>query len=105
MQLKSLATLEEFLLDSDMPEINGGSPTVRGGSELRSHSNDECFSKKGDSSKRSDGFSPPNGITDKESPPSASSSSSVSHTSERSRKGFGKLFSRSKNGGIDTENQ
>ncbi|RWR82112.1 filament-like plant protein [Cinnamomum micranthum f. kanehirae] len=105
MQLKSLATLEEFLLDSDMPEINGGSPTVRGGSELRSHSNDECFSKKGDSSKHSDGFSPPNGITDKESPPSASSSSSVSHTSERSRKGFGKLFSRSKNSGIDTENQ
>lgn len=105
-QLKSLATLEEFLLDTDMLELSGGSPVIRGGGESRSRSNDACFPKREvDSSKSSDGSGlSPNGIVDEESL-SASSSSSASQALEKGRNGFGKLFSRSKNGGSRLENQ
>ncbi|RWR85466.1 filament-like plant protein isoform X1 [Cinnamomum micranthum f. kanehirae] len=107
LQLKSLATLEEFLMDSDMPELNGGSPFLRNGAELRLHSNDSSNAKKEvNSSKTSDGSGlSPNSIADKGSPPSASSSSSANQASERSRNGLGKLFSRSKSSSSHTENQ
>ncbi|KAJ8630946.1 hypothetical protein MRB53_024269 [Persea americana] len=108
LQLKSLATLEEFLMDSDMPELNGGTPFLRNGAELRLHSNDSSNAKKEvNSSKTSDGSGlSPNSITDRDSPPSASSSSSANQASERSRNGgLGKLFSRSISSSSHTENQ
>ncbi|XP_058091288.1 filament-like plant protein [Magnolia sinica] len=98
-QLKSLATLEDFLLDPDMPELNGGSPVPRGIEQKKSRSNDTYVSKnEAESSKTNDGAgASPNGI-DTDSTPSSSSSSSANHGPEKSRKSFGKLFSRSKNG-------
>ncbi|CAN0892362.1 Filament-like plant protein (Fragment) [Linum grandiflorum] len=95
-QLKSLATLEDFLIDTgSIPEISsGGAASVSNGEELwRLHSNQT--------------YSPPIGSSSssraaadhQSSPPSASSSTSSLHTSsDRNRNGFAKFFSRSKNG-------
>ncbi|KAF8404087.1 hypothetical protein HHK36_008967 [Tetracentron sinense] len=108
-QLKSLATLEDFLIDSEKPlELTGGgSPIPKGSREpWKLHSNDTYLTKTdAESSKIVSGSSSPfmNGKIG-ESPPSSSSSSSsassLKHavTSEKSRNGFGKLFPRKKSG-------
>ncbi|KAF8411769.1 hypothetical protein HHK36_004328 [Tetracentron sinense] len=103
-QLKKLATLEDFLIDSEKaPELTGGgSPISRGGGEQwKLHSNDAYLPKRdGDSLKIVSDCSGPMNGKDRESPSSSSSASSLNHavTSEKSHNGFGKLFSRSKSG-------
>ncbi|KAF8377056.1 hypothetical protein HHK36_030429 [Tetracentron sinense] len=105
-QLKSLATLDDFLIDYEKPHelTGGGLPFPRGGAELlKLHSNDTYLPKRDADSLKI--VSNGSGLTmngrDKVSPPSSSSSSSsassLDHavTSEKSRKGFRKLFSRS----------
>ena len=84
---------DDFLMNSDMPELH--------------ESCNAKEKKKVNSSKTSDGSGlSPNSITDKDSPPSASSSSSANQASERSRNGgLGKLFSRSISSSSHTENQ
>ncbi|XP_043720045.1 filament-like plant protein [Telopea speciosissima] len=103
-QLKSLATLEDFLIDYEKPlELSvGGSPIPRGGEPWKLHSNDAYLARsEADSSKVvGDGSGCVNGKVG-ESPPSSGSSSSASSVNnaiapEKSRNGFGKLFSRSK---------
>lgn len=107
-QLKSLATFEDFLIDSEHPlELNG----------------DSVFSRKEESPPRRDFVTRTNTVpimipssgsfvplvngTNAGSPQSSSSSSSSGNhsvTSEKSRNGFGKLFSRSKSA-MRVENQ
>ncbi|OVA11470.1 Filament-like plant protein [Macleaya cordata] len=117
-QLKSLATLEDFMIDlAEKPldvSVVGGStpiPNKSGGEYWRLHSNDAYFPKT-DAAHLSkaflaadDGSGPSMNMNGNngESPPSSSSSSSassVNHSvnSEKSRNGFSKLFSRSKSG-------
>ncbi|OMP06548.1 hypothetical protein COLO4_08076 [Corchorus olitorius] len=102
-QLKSLATLEDFLIDTTgIPELpRGGSLIPKAGTEpWKLHSN-ETFSPKvdPDSPRVSAGPSVKN---EGNTPPSSSSSSSIvssSHaSSEKNRNGFAKFFTRSKNG-------
>lgn len=106
-QLKSLATLEDFLIDSaNVPEFSAGtSLPTRSGEEWRLHSNG-TFSPKRDSSlskppeessvptlNKNDGNSTPSS--------SLSTSSAVISThvcSEKNRNGFAKFFSRTKSG-------
>ncbi|KAJ4967189.1 hypothetical protein NE237_019038 [Protea cynaroides] len=103
-QLKSLATLEDFLIDCEKPpELSiGESPIPGDGESWKLHLNDACLVRSEADSLKLDGddFSPVNG-KDGESPPSSGSSSSASSLNnavapEKSRNGFGKLFSRSK---------
>ncbi|PSS31811.1 Filament-like plant protein [Actinidia chinensis var. chinensis] len=97
-QLQSLATLEDFLTDTaNLPGLSGGGSMIPGaGDPWKLHSN-ETFLPKNSSSLVI-------GNAEK-SPPSSSSSVSLNHiSSAKSRNGFGKLFSRSKNG-IQVENQ
>ncbi|XP_077248810.1 filament-like plant protein [Tasmannia lanceolata] len=107
LQLKSLATLEDFLLDPEMPDLNGESPVLRGRELRKSYSSDAYLPKKDNSSKIIDESGPSPNSIDGESPPSSSSSSSSSnHALGKSRNGLAKLFSRGKNGGIShIENQ
>ncbi|MBA0747379.1 hypothetical protein Gogos_004295 [Gossypium gossypioides] len=106
-QLKSLATLEDFLIDTtSIPEFSRGVSLIPKSSEpWKLHSN-ETYSPKADPESTrvgADHSSPQvnkndgNGNT----PPSSSSSSIVSSThasSEKNRNGFAKFFTRSKNG-------
>ncbi|KAJ4951599.1 hypothetical protein NE237_028431 [Protea cynaroides] len=103
-QLKSLATLEDFLIDHDkVPELSvGGSPIRRGGEPWKLHLNDAYLARnEADSSKVVVAGSGLVNGKDGESPPSSGSSSSASSLDnavvpEKSRNGFGRLFSRSK---------
>ncbi|XP_057490557.1 filament-like plant protein isoform X2 [Actinidia eriantha] len=96
-QLQSLATLEDFLTDTaNLPGLSGGGSMIPGaGDPWKLHSN-ETFLPKNSSSLVI--------VNAEKSPPSSSSSVSLNHVSSaKSRNGFGKLFSRSKNG-IQVEN-
>lgn len=88
-QLKSLASLEDFLLDPQMAELNAGSFVSRDG-EINGPSSDVA---NGELQAVSGTGTTQNG-KQKSSPPSSSSSSGGS--GEKSRNGFGKLFSRSR---------
>ncbi|XP_042495194.1 filament-like plant protein isoform X2 [Macadamia integrifolia] len=81
-QLKSLATLEDFLIDNEKPaELRiGGSPIPRGGEPWKLYSNDACLAKsEADSSKLvGDGSGPMNGKNGESPPLSVSSSSALS---------------------------
>lgn len=98
-QLESLATLEDFLIDTaNLPGFSGGSSVAKTGVELwKLHSNDTFMPKKTLLPAKEDesNCSP---SMDDESPPSSSSSTSSSSGHSKSRNGFEKLFSRSKNG-------
>ncbi|KAK3230640.1 hypothetical protein Dsin_002521 [Dipteronia sinensis] len=107
-QLKSLATLEDFLIDTaSIAEFNGGVlPVSKAGPEpWKLHSN-ETFSPKRDlhsSSIAAESSGPSVSKNDGNTPPSLSSSTSSAvssnHvTSEKNRNGFAKFFSRTKNG-------
>ncbi|WCJ44665.1 Filament-like plant protein [Euphorbia peplus] len=107
MQLKSLATLEDFLIDTGgLPEFSGGeSATSRPGPEPWKLHSSEAFSPNRDSTSSRTASENKN---EGNSPPSSSStiSSAVpNHVSyEKNRNGFAKFFSRSKNGnGIQLE--
>ncbi|XP_065881971.1 filament-like plant protein [Euphorbia lathyris] len=101
-QLKSLATLEDFLIDTDsLPEFSAGeSAAPDAGSEpWRLHSS-ETFSPNRESTSsamsKNEGNSPPSS--------SSISSSAVPISYEKNRNGFAKFFSRSKTGnGIQLE--
>ncbi|XP_059631808.1 filament-like plant protein isoform X2 [Cornus florida] len=112
-QLKSLATLEDFLIDTEnLPGLSGGGSLIpKDGGELwKLHSNN-TFTSKSD-------LDPPKVLKEnagplvngnnEESPASSSSTSSSASSnhvsSAKSRNGFVKLFSRSKSG-IQLENQ
>ncbi|CAN1130620.1 Filament-like plant protein 3 [Linum perenne] len=106
-QLKSLATIEDFLIDSSIPEIEisvGNSSLSPGGSgELwKLHSNG-TYSPKLDSSSSRVAIGSPSASPIKHgrsSPSSSSSTSSAVHntSSDKNRNGFANFFSRSKNG-------
>ncbi|XP_028757514.1 filament-like plant protein isoform X2 [Neltuma alba] len=104
-QLKSLATLEDFLIDTaSIPEFSASPSLVAraGGETWKLHSND-TFSPKREtsSSKGAEGSSSPSLNKNEGSPPSSLSTSSASLpsvSSERSRNGFAKFFSRTKSG-------
>ncbi|TYH65454.1 hypothetical protein ES332_D06G057500v1 [Gossypium tomentosum] len=105
-QLKSLATLEDFLINTtSIPEFSRGVSLITKSSEpWKLHSN-ETYSPKADpESKRvgADHSSPQGNKNDGNgNTPSSSSSSIVSSThasSEKNRNGFAKFFTRSKNG-------
>ncbi|TXG52988.1 hypothetical protein EZV62_022157 [Acer yangbiense] len=107
-QLKSLATLEDFLIDTaSIAEFNGGVlPVSKAGTEpWKLHSN-VTFSPKRDlhsSSIAAESSGPSVSKNDGNTPPSTSSSTSSAvssnHvTSEKNRNGFAKFFSRTKNG-------
>ncbi|CAN1234308.1 Filament-like plant protein (Fragment) [Linum perenne] len=110
-QLKSLATLEDFLMDTNsIPEASSSSAAARvsDGEELwRLHSN-QTYSPAIDSSSSrvaEAGSHPSPSKHDHQSPPSSSSSSSSAvvssmhhSSSDKNRNGFAKFFSRSKNG-------
>ncbi|KAM7511080.1 hypothetical protein LguiB_009955 [Lonicera macranthoides] len=99
-QLKSLATLEDFLIDTaNLPAFSEKESTIpKSGSELwKLHSNDTFMSKSDqDSSKLK---------VENSSPSSNCSSLQLNHmgSSTKSKNGFGKLFSRSKSG-VQPEN-
>lgn len=110
-QLKSLATLEDFLIDTtNLPEFSeeGSLLASAGGEVWRLHSNDTFSAKRNSDSLNIAGNNSGALLNsnDGNSPPSSSSStSSLNHvSSEKSRNGFVKLFSRSK-GGIQLDNQ
>lgn len=108
-QLESLATLEDFLIDTTgIPDFSAGQIGARANGELwRLHSN-ETFSPKRDAGpvktgsenlgqslmKNEDGKSP----ISLSSSASSSAASSTQASSEKSRNGFAKFFSRTKNG-------
>lgn len=107
-QLKSLATLEDFLIDTgNLPEFSAGGSLIPGGSgePWKLHSN-ETFSPKRDSGSSriaGESFGPSVNKNEGTSPPSSSSSTSSALSSnhissERNRNGFAKFFSRGKNG-------
>ncbi|KAL7263228.1 hypothetical protein ACSBR1_001409 [Camellia fascicularis] len=114
-QLESLATLEDFLIDTaNLPGFSrGGLMIPRAGELWKLHGN-ETFMPKSDSDLLKMpvvNADPSVNANDKKSPASSSSSTSTSSsallsqvTSAKSRNGFGKLFSRSKSG-IQLENQ
>ncbi|XP_057973505.1 filament-like plant protein isoform X2 [Malania oleifera] len=107
-QLKSLATLEDFLLDTaNLPEFSGsGLPNPKADGEPRNlHSSDILLPNRDpESLKTTSEISGPsvngNGRNSPQSTySSASSAVSLNHgSSEKGRHGFGKLFARSKNG-------
>lgn len=107
-QLESLATLEDFLIDTaNLPGFSGGSSVPKTGVELwKLHSNDTFMPKKAlVPTKQSENNCSPSIIGDgEESPPSSSSSTSsavsLNHFGghSKSKNSFEKLFSRSKNG-------
>ncbi|RZC94497.1 hypothetical protein C5167_026227 [Papaver somniferum] len=114
-QLKSLATLEDFMMDSDEKpldiNVEGGSlltPNKSSGEYWKLHSND-AYSTANQAAEDGSGLSRNTNGNSGESPVSSSSSSSASSSvnrvgsSEKSRNGFSKLFSKSKSG-IRTEN-
>ncbi|XP_030485628.2 filament-like plant protein 1 isoform X1 [Cannabis sativa] len=109
-QLKSLATLEDFLIDAPNIIVPAGAPLIqKTGQHWKMHSN-QTFSPKRDSnsSKAAEESSAPaqSKNHDNPSPPSSSSSSSSTSatvqsthvSSEKNRNGFAKFFSRTKSG-------
>ncbi|XP_010243856.1 PREDICTED: filament-like plant protein [Nelumbo nucifera] len=105
-QLKALATLEDFLIDSEKPLDLSGSPIPKIGESWKLHSNEAYIPKpEGHSSKIDGNVSGPsmNGKSG-ESQPSSTPTLNHAVASEKSRSGLGKLFSRSKNG-IHVESQ
>ncbi|KAF1002862.1 filament-like plant protein [Apium graveolens] len=112
-QLKSLATLEDFLTDTqNVPRLRRGEsavPPAVGAEPWKLHSNETFLPRRDPGSELSGEIPTPvmNGNT-KESSASASSSSSsdasLNHSSSgKSKNGFGKFFSRSKSG-VQLEN-
>ncbi|KAK4276732.1 hypothetical protein QN277_014847 [Acacia crassicarpa] len=104
-QLKSLATLEDFLIDTaSIPEFSASPSLVAraGGETWKLHSNDSFSPKRETSSpKVGEGSSSPSLNKSEGSSPSSLSTSSASLpnvSSERSRNGFAKFFSRTKSG-------
>ncbi|XP_057442690.1 filament-like plant protein isoform X2 [Lotus japonicus] len=104
-QLKSLATLEDFLIDT--ASIPATPPLIAhtDGEMWKLHSNGTFSPKRNSSSSRmADGSSGPLLIRNEESSPPSSSSSTSSAplpnhvSSEKSRNGFAKFFSRTKSG-------
>ncbi|GAU45545.1 hypothetical protein TSUD_14470 [Trifolium subterraneum] len=104
-QLKSLATLEDFLIDTAGIPPSPSLVAHAGGELWKMHSN-VTFSPKRDStsSRLADGSSGPSINQNEESSPLSSSSSTSSSalpnhaSSEKSRNGFAKFFSRTKSG-------
>ncbi|CAL0307863.1 unnamed protein product [Lupinus luteus] len=104
-QLKSLATIEDFLIDTASIPV---SPTLvaRASGEMWKLRSNDTFSPKRDSisSRIADGSSYPSLNKNEESSPLSSSSSTSSAalsnhaSSEKSRNGFAKFFSRTKSG-------
>ena len=104
-QLKSLATLEDFLIDTtNIPELSAAASRVpRSDEPWKMHSN-VTFSPKRDSVSKqaveSSGLATHK--NEDKSPPSSSSSSSTAVSthvsSEKNRNGFAKFFSRTKSG-------
>ncbi|KAA8538461.1 hypothetical protein F0562_027993 [Nyssa sinensis] len=111
-QLKSLATLEDFLIDTaNIPGFSGEALIPRTDGELWKFHSNETFIPRSDSDPLKmprENSGPSVTGNDEESPASSSSSSSavsLNHvTSVKVRNGFGKLFSRSKSA-IQLENQ
>lgn len=109
-QLKSLATLEDFLTDTpNVPRLRRGEsavPPAIGAEPWKLHSNETFLPKRDPSSELSaETLTPPPNGHNKESPASASSSSSsdtsLNHfSSGKSKNGFGKLFSQSKSAAL-----
>ncbi|KAI3673081.1 hypothetical protein L6452_39191 [Arctium lappa] len=107
-QLESLATLEDFLIDTaNLPGFSGGSSVPKTGLELwKLHSNDTFMPKKTlvPTKQTENNCSPSINSDDVESPPSSSSSTSsavsLNHFGghSKTKNSFEKLFSRSKNG-------
>ncbi|KAG6714692.1 hypothetical protein I3842_05G215000 [Carya illinoinensis] len=107
-QLKSLATLEDFLIDTaNIPELSAGaSVNPKADGELWNLHCNETFSPKRDSgsSRVADEISGPSiNKIEGNSPPSSSSETSAAalsnHVSyEKNRNGFAKFFSRTKSG-------
>ncbi|KAK6246201.1 Filament-like plant protein - like 6 [Theobroma cacao] len=106
-QLKSLATLEDFLIDTtSIPEFSRGGSLISkaGGEPWKLHSNETYSPKRDPDSPRvnADHSGPSVNKNDGNTPPSSSSSSSIvssNHaSSEKNRNGFAKFFTRSKNG-------
>nr|XP_033516760.1 filament-like plant protein isoform X5 [Nicotiana tomentosiformis] len=103
-QLQSLATLEDFLIDTaNLPGFSGGGPVVAraSGEEWKLHVNETFTQRQNpDTSKIGNSSNSMNG-NEGESSSSSSSSSTSSATqviTSKSRNGFGKMFSRSKTG-------
>ena len=108
-QLKSLATLEDFLIDTASipasPSLTAQAQAQAGGEMWKFHSNGTFSPKRDSSSSRlADGNSCPSLNKNEETSPFSSSSSTSSPampnhvSSERSRNGFAKFFSRTKSG-------
>ncbi|XVE55338.1 hypothetical protein DITRI_Ditri03aG0150900 [Diplodiscus trichospermus] len=106
-QLKSLATLEDFLIDTtSIPEFSRGGSLIpkAGGEPWKLHSNETYSSKRDPETPRASADHSGYSVTKndvKTSPSSSSSSSIVSSnhaSSEKNRNGFAKFFTRSKNG-------
>ncbi|KAL5704378.1 hypothetical protein ACHQM5_022817 [Ranunculus cassubicifolius] len=97
-QLKSLATLEDFMIDSEQPaESNGGSPEIP--KINGSPSTSGFVSRTNTDPLRTPRIDGKNSISPQSSSSSSSTSNSsvnISVTSDKNRNGFGKLFSRSK---------
>ncbi|KAL3366013.1 hypothetical protein AABB24_010911 [Solanum stoloniferum] len=101
-QLHSLATLEDFLIDTaNLPGFSGEGSVVAGasGEEWKLHVN-ETFTRNSnsDTPKIENSSHSMNGNEGESSSSSSSSSSATQVTTSKSRNGFGKLFSRSKSG-------
>ncbi|KVH99404.1 Protein of unknown function DUF869, plant, partial [Cynara cardunculus var. scolymus] len=114
-QLESLATLEDFLIDTaNLPGFSGGSSVPKTGLELwKLHSNDTFMPKKTliPTKQTENNCSPSINSDDVESPPSSSSSTSSAVSlnnfggHSKSKNSFEKLFSRSKNGNQSDSHQ
>nr|XP_016484571.1 PREDICTED: filament-like plant protein isoform X4 [Nicotiana tabacum] len=103
-QLQSLATLEDFLIDTaNLPGFSRGGPVVAraSGEEWKLHVNETFTQRQNpDTSKIGNSSNSMNG-NEGESSSSSSSSSTSSATqviTSKSKNGFGKMFSRSKTG-------
>ncbi|XP_075075392.1 filament-like plant protein isoform X1 [Nicotiana tabacum] len=103
-QLQSLATLEDFLIDTaNLPGFSGGGSVVAraSGEEWKLHVNETLTSRQNSDTTKFENSSHSMNGNEGESSSSSSSSSTSSATqviTSKSRNGFGKMFSRSKTG-------
>ncbi|XP_009764834.1 filament-like plant protein isoform X1 [Nicotiana sylvestris] len=103
-QLQSLATLEDFLIDTaNLPGFSGGGSVVAraSGEEWKLHVNETFTSRQNSDTTKFENSSHSMNGNEGESSSSSSSSSTSSATqviTSKSRNGFGKMFSRSKTG-------
>ena len=102
-QLKSLATLEDFLIDTtSIPEFSSGGSLIpkAGGEPWKLQSNETYSPKRDPESPRvsADHSGPSVNKKDGNTLPSSSIVSSNHVSSEKNRNGFAKFFTRSKNG-------